>query len=164
MRVTLVPVIAALMLHPAASFAGAPEVYEQLKSLAGEWEAELPGFGKINSSVRLVSNGMAIEEIIGTPKDSELSVYTLNDGKILLTHYCAMTPDGHQVRLQTLKLGSAPEQLDFRFAGATNLHSKAAAHMRRVIMTISDRDHYSEKWTKTENAKETEFDLNFVRH
>jgi hypothetical protein len=81
-----------------------------------------------------------------------------------LTHYCAMTPDGHQVRLQTLKLGSAPEQLDFRFAGATNLHSKAAAHMRRVIMTISDRDHYSEKWTKTENAKETEFDLNFVRH
>jgi len=152
------------MLHPAASFAGAPEVYEQLKSLAGEWEAELPGFGKINSSVRLVSNGMAIEEIIGTPKDSELSVYTLNDGKILLTHYCAMTPDGHQVRLQTLKLGSAPEQLDFRFAGATNLHSKAAAHMRRVIMTISDRDHYSEKWTKTENAKETEFDLNFVRH
>jgi hypothetical protein len=161
---TLVSVIAALMLHPAASFAGAPEVYEQLKSLAGEWEAELPGFGKINSSVRLVSKGMAIEEIIGTPKDSELSVYTLNDDKILLTHYCAMTPDGHQVRLQTLKLGSAPEHLDFRFAGATNLHSNAAAHMRRVIMTISDRDHYSEKWTKTENAKETEFDLNFVRH
>ena len=35
--------------------------------------------------------------------------------------------------------------------------------MRRVIMTISDRDHYSEKWTKTENGKETEFDLKFVR-
>jgi len=106
---------------------------------------------------------MAIEEVIGTRADNELSVYTLNDGKILLTHYCALTPDGHQVRLQTSRLGAAPEHLDFSFASATNLHSTSAAHMRRVIMTISDRDHYTEKWTKTENGKDTEFDLNFVR-
>jgi hypothetical protein len=163
MRIALISVIAALMLHPANTFAGAPEVYEQLKSLAGEWEAELPGFGKLTSSVRVVSNGKAIEEVIGTPNDNELSVYTLNADKILLTHYCAMTPDGHQVRLQTPRLGSAPDHLDFGFSSATNLHSRAAAHMRRVIMTISDRDHYSEKWTKTENGKETEFDLNFAR-
>jgi hypothetical protein len=83
MRIALV--IAALLLRPAASFAGAPEVCEQLKSLAGEWEADLPGFGKL------------------------------------------------------------------------------APHMRSLTMTISDRDHYSEKWTKTENGKQTEFDLNFVR-
>ena len=82
-----VSAVAALVIHPATSFAGAPEVYEQLKSLVGEWEAELPGFGKLTSSVRLVSNGKAIEEVIGTPKDNELSVYTLNADKILLTHY-----------------------------------------------------------------------------
>jgi hypothetical protein len=163
MRIALVAVITALLSHPGTCLADAAEVYEQLKSLAGEWQADLPGFGKMTSSVRLVSNGMAIEEVIGTPKDNELSVYTLSDGKILLTHYCAMTPDGNQVRLQTPRLGSAPKYLDFGFAGATNLHSKAAAHMRRVIMTISDRDHYSEKWTKTENGKDTEFHLSFVR-
>jgi hypothetical protein len=117
----------------------------------------------LTSNVRLASNGMAVEEVIGTPKDNELSVYTLNDGKLLLTHYCAMTPDGHQVRLQTSPLGGAAEHLDFAFAGATNLHSKSAPHMRRLTMTISDHDHYTEKWIKTENGKETEFDLNFVR-
>jgi hypothetical protein len=74
-----------------------------------------------------------------------------------------MTPDGHQVRLQTPRLIAVPHQLDFDFAGATNLHSNAAPHMRRMVMTISDRDHYSEKWTKTENGKETVFELNFVR-
>jgi hypothetical protein len=163
MRKALVCVIAALVVHPATSLAGAPDVFEQLKSLAGDWEAELPGFGKLTGSVRLVSNGKAIEEIFGTPKDNELSVYTLNGDRILLTHYCAMTPDGHQVRLQTPRLGSEADHLDFSFVRATNLHSKAAPHMRRVIMTVADRDHYSEQWVKTENGKETVFNLNFVR-
>src|ERR1700693_187140 len=165
MRNTVVCVIAALVMpmHPATSLAGAPEVYEQLRSLVGDWEAELPGFGKLTSNVRLVSNGKAIEEVIGTPTDNELSLYSLNADKILLTHYCAMTPDGHQVRLQTLRLGPKPDHLDFSFVSATNLHSTAAPHMRRVIMTISDREHYSEQWVKTENGKETVFNLNFVR-
>jgi hypothetical protein len=151
------------ILQPAISLAGALEVYEQLKSLVGDWEADLPGYGKIDSSIRLVSNGKAIEEIIGTSNDNELSVYTLNADTILLTHFCAMTPGGHQVRLQTPRLGYPSGHLDFNFASATNLHSTAAPHMRRVIMTISDRDHYSEKWTRTEDGKESQFDLNFVR-
>lgn len=163
MRLASVCVSAALVMHPNCGWAGAAQVYEQLKSLAGEWEAELPGFGKLTSSVRLVSNGRAIEEVIGTPQDNELSVYTLNADKILLTHYCAMTPDGHQVRLQTNRLEFAPERIEFAFTGATNLHTMAAAHMRRVIMKITDREHYSEKWTKTDNGKDTEFDLKFVR-
>lgn len=163
MRIALACAVAGLVMHPTAGIAGASEVFEQLKSLAGEWEADLPGFGKLTSSVRVVSNGKAIEETIGSPMDNELSVYTWNTDRIVLTHFCAMTPDGHQVRLQTRRLGSAPDKLDFVFANATNLHSAAAPHMRRVIMTISDRDHYSEKWTKTENGKETDFDLKFVR-
>jgi hypothetical protein len=46
---------------------------------------------------------------------------------------------------------------------AVNLHSKASAHMRRLVMRISDSNHYSETWTKTEGGKETIFDLKFVR-
>lgn len=163
MRIALVSAAAFLVLHPATSVADAPEVYERLKSLAGEWEAELPGFGKLTSTVRVVSKGRAIEEFIGTPEDSELSVYSLNVDRILLTHYCAMTPDGHQVRLETPRLGAAADRLDFGLSSATNLHSKAAAHMRRVVMTLSDPDHYTERWTKRENGKDTVFELKFVR-
>jgi hypothetical protein len=163
MRIAVVVLVAALATHPTSSLAGAPEVFEQLKLLAGEWEAELPGFGKMTSSVRVVSNGKAVEETLGTPTDNELSVYTVNSERILLTHFCAMTPDGHQVRLQTTPLGTQPDHLDFGFESAINLHSKASAHMRRLVMRISDRDHYSETWTKTEGGKETIFDLKFVR-
>ena len=153
----------ALAVGPTNSSAGAPEVFEQLKQLAGNWEAVLPGFGKISSSVRVVSNGKALEETLGTPADNELSVYTLNADRILLTHFCALTPDGHQVRLQTAPLGPASDPLDFGFESAINLHSDAAPHMRRVVLKIADHDHYSETWTKTESGKETTFELKFVR-
>jgi hypothetical protein len=165
MRNSVVCIFAALVTQvtPATSMAGAPEVYERLTALVGDWEADLAGFGKLTSNVRLASNGKAIEETIGTPSDNELSVYTLNAHSILLTHFCAMTPDGHQVRLQTPPLGSARGRLEFNIVSATNLHSRVAPHMRRMTLTFSDPDHYSEQWIKTENGKDTVFQLNFAR-
>jgi hypothetical protein len=145
------------------SESASPDSFERLKSLAGEWQAELPGFGKISSTVRSVSNGLAIEETIGIPADNEISVYTRDNQRILLTHFCAMTPDGHQARLETAPLSGTPQQLIFVFRDAVNLHSASAPHMRRVAMTLIDRDHYSERWTKTADGKDTEFELDFVR-
>lgn len=34
--------------------------------------------------------------------------------------------------------------------------------MRRMSMTLVDRDHFSERWTKTEAGKDTVFELNFT--
>jgi len=56
--------------------AGPASPYDQIKALAGEWEAQLAGFGKISNTIRLVSNGKAIEETIGTDDDNEVSLYT----------------------------------------------------------------------------------------
>jgi len=140
-----------------------PDAFDQLKSLTGEWQADLPGFGKMTDSIRLVSNGKAIEETIGTPADNEVSIYTRDNNRILLTHFCAMTPDGHEARLETVPLSRAQERLTFTFTGATNLHSSGAPHMKLVVMTLIDHDHFNEKWTKTENGKDVVFELNFVR-
>jgi hypothetical protein len=35
--------------------------------------------------------------------------------------------------------------------------------MRRVVVTFLDKDHFDEKWTKTEKGVDTVLDLNFVR-
>ena len=158
--------MAALAIYPSAGSArsGPADAFEQLQALAGEWEADLPGFGKLTNSIRLVSNGKAIEETIGTPADNEVSIYTRDGKRILLTHFCAITPNGHQARLETGALTGVQDRLTFIFRDAANLHGPAAPHMRRVLTTFTDRDHFSEKWTKTENGKDTVFDLNFVRH
>jgi hypothetical protein len=143
--------------------ASAENTFDRLKSLAGDWEADVPGFGKLTNSIRLVSNGKAIEETIGIPADNEASIYTRDGNRILLTHFCALTPDGHQARLVTAALNGGPDTIRFVFLDATNLHSRAAPHMRLVLLTFTDHDHFSEKWTKSENGKDTVFDLNFVR-
>ena len=57
------------------------DAFEQLKTLVGEWQADLPGFGKLTNSIRLVSNGIALEETLGTPADNETSIYTRDNNR-----------------------------------------------------------------------------------
>lgn len=137
--------------------------FEQMQALAGQWQADLPGYGQILDSIRLVSKGTAIEETLGTPSDNEISLYTRNGKGLLLTHFCALTPDGHVARLETRALQESPGRLEFTLVSVSNLHDKGAPHMRRVLITLIDRDHFSEKWTKTEKGVETVFDLAFSR-
>jgi hypothetical protein len=159
---------AALLLLAVASTASAQpatptDAFARLAALSGDWEADLPGYGKMQNTVRLISNGTAIEETVGTAADNEASVYTRDGDRVVMTHYCAMTPDGHQVRLESAALHGAPDRLEFVLVGSTNLHDPKAPHMRRMFMTLVDRDHFSERWTKTEAGKDTVFELNFTR-
>jgi hypothetical protein len=93
----------------AAAGPGQDIAFDKLKALSGEWQTDLPGFGKMSNTIREISGGKAIEETIGTPAENETSIYTLRDGRTLLTHYCAMTPDGHQVWLETGPARGAPD-------------------------------------------------------
>lgn len=43
------------------------------------------------------------------------------------------------------------------------MHDPKAPHMRRMSVTFVDRDHFSERWTKTEAGKDTVFELGFTR-
>jgi hypothetical protein len=65
--------------------------FDRLKAMAGTWEADSPAGGKLTSTLALVSKGTAIEETIGTPGDNEVSLYTRDDRRILMTHYCALS-------------------------------------------------------------------------
>ncbi len=142
---------------------GPASPYDRIKTLAGEWAAQLAGFGKISDTIRLVSNGKAIEETIGTPADNEVSLYTRDGDRVLMTHYCALTPDGNQPRFKTGPLAADRNNFEFEFVSATNLPDDAARHMRHVTMTLIDHSHFTEKWTMAENGKDTILELNFVR-
>jgi hypothetical protein len=143
--------------------AESPGAYEQLSALVGEWEADLPGFGKLRNTIRLVSNGTAVEETIGTPADNETSVYTRDGDAVLLTHFCALTPEGHIARLAMQPRQGTHDPLEFVYVGSSNLPAPGSPHMRRVLITFSDHDHFTEQWTKVATVKETVFELHFVR-
>jgi hypothetical protein len=139
----------------------AADPFEQMKSLAGEWQAELPGYGPILDSIRVVSKGTALEETLGTPDDNEISLYTRDGQRLLLTHFCALTADGHVARLESG--AGSPAALEFTLTSLSNLADEAAPHMRRVVITFIDRDHFRERWTKSERGVDTVFDLQFAR-
>jgi len=154
---------AMLLAGPDTTVAPPADSYDRFAALAGTWEADVPGFGKILNTIRVVSNGKAIEETIGPPGHDEASVYTRDSTRLLVTHYCALTPDGHQVRLESAPLTGLPDTITFGWAGATNLHSPSAPHMRLMHLTFVDADHFTEAWTKSENGTDTVYELHFVR-
>lgn len=117
----------------------------------------------MTASIRAVSHGTAIEETLGTTSDNETSIYTRDGSTLLVTHFCALTPDGHIARLATGPLTGSPNQIEFTFAGASNLPSPTAPHMRQLVIDFSDAGHFTEKWTKTEAGKDTIFELHFHR-
>jgi len=162
-RIAVLLALTASALSRAVAEAQTADPLQQMKSLAGEWQADLPGYGQILDSIRLVSKGTAVEETLGTPNDNEVSLYTRDGKRLLLTHFCALTSDGHVALLETGALGGSPGRLEFTLVSVSNLHNKAAPHMRRVLITFLDRDHFSEQWTKTEKGVDTVFDLSFSR-
>jgi hypothetical protein len=137
--------------------------FGRLEDLKGEWVANLPGFGTVTNKIRVISNDTAIEETIGTPADNETSVYSRDGGQVLLHHFCAMTAKGHVVRLIGRRLKNDRDTIEFDFQSASNLRDPSEPHMRRVLITFVDADHFRERWTKTEHGSDTLFDLNFSR-
>ena len=142
---------------------GAISAFDRLKALAGTWEADSPAGGKLNDIIALVSKGTAIAETIGTPGDNEVSLYTRDSGRILMTHFCALTAIGNQARLETPVVAADQDEFVFSFVGVVNLATPEDAHMHRMVLRLKDASHFTEVWTKRENGKDTIFTLNFVR-
>jgi len=138
------------------------DAFGRLQGLAGAWEADSPAGGKLTSTMVLVSKGTAIEETIGTPAENEVSLYTRAGGRIVMTHYCALTAEGNQVRLEARVTAASQDEFVFSFAGATNL-GRDDPHMRRMVLRLRDASHFSEVWTMRKKGKDTVFTLDFAR-
>jgi len=129
----------------------AQKSFDKLKTLAGSWEgtvttvpqqAEAQG-KSVQISLRGTSMGNALlheMKVEGRPDDPITMLY-LDDGRLLLTHYCdagnrprmvgKMTPDGKTVEFDFLDV-----------AGGTQ-----HGHMHHAVFTVVDANHHTEDWT-----------------
>jgi hypothetical protein len=119
--------------------------FEQLHSLAGEWEGSYEwtgarsATGKVNASYSETGNSSAIVENLsmdGVP--AMTSVYHLDGANLRLTHFCAA---GNQPRLKASHMDVAKGILDFAFVDATNLPSPDAPHVYGLEMRWLNADH-----------------------
>jgi hypothetical protein len=105
--------------------------FEHLKSLAGEWQGQA-AHGPQQSfpatvTYRLASNGTVVMETLmpGTPHEM-ISMYHLDGGDLVMTHYCGI---GNQPHMKLDTTASTPNELKFAFVGGTNLDAAKDAHI-----------------------------------
>jgi hypothetical protein len=137
---------------PAAKAAPTHPGLERVKKLAGTWvEADKDGkpTDKVVSVVKVTAGGSAVHETIfpGTPMEM-VSVYHVDKGDLLMTHYCVL---GNQPRMKADL--SSPDKIKWVFVGGTNLDPAKDTHMHGATVTITDDDHIEINGEAWENGK-----------
>jgi hypothetical protein len=129
----------------------APASFARLKTLAGTWEgpitttpAEPAIEGKtMRVTLRVTSMGNALMHEMTTPArpDDPITLFYLDDDRVLLTHYCDA---GNRPRM-TGKMSGDGKTMEFAFldlAGGTKY-----GHMHGAKFAFIDADHHVEEWT-----------------
>lgn len=156
----LAPVLAALLPLPSGpapdpapaaccdpeAAAEAPLGLDRITALAGTWVA-LDDAGapteRVVTELRTTAGGTAVLETIfpGEPHEM-ISVYAVDDGRLMLTHYCMM---GNQPRYDVIE--EEDDELVFRCRGGGNLADHDRPHMHEGRMRLVGDDRIDSKWT-----------------
>jgi hypothetical protein len=135
--------------------------FDRLKTLVGTWEAAGTQGRPLTNTIRLVSNGTALEETSqGEEHDQMVTLYTADGNRLAMTHYCSA---GNQPRMESPAVTGDQKEFDFSLTGITNLANPSSGHMRHLLIQIADQDHFTEKWTWRENGKDQIHTIHFKR-
>lgn len=126
----------------AAAATLAAQRFEKLKTLEGAW-VQADGDGGTQLEYEVTANGSALVETVFPGQPSEMvSVYTLDSGRLVMTHYCAM---GNQPYMVAAESGVA-DVIRFECERAGNTNSHADPHMHLGVFTIGEETLKTE-WT-----------------
>ncbi len=136
--------------------------FERLKTLVGTWQGHhtTPDGPPMEVDYRLTGNGTALVERLfaGSPHEMT-SVYYLDAGELVLTHYCAM---GNQPRMK-LVAGGPDGDLRFDFAGGTNLDVASSTHIHGGRIAIGAPDRFDADWHVWSKGQQTGTNRLFMR-
>jgi len=139
---------AAQEMHPPARSTPA---FDQLKSLAGEWQGTTTQDSKVQLTYQVVSNGSVLMERLQSAGESEMiTMYSLDGDHIVVTHYCSA---GNQPTMQTPAGTAATGRYDFSFVRVSGTKTPDEGHMVSLSVTIPDKDHLTQVWTFDDHGK-----------
>jgi hypothetical protein len=135
--------------------------FQQLQSLAGDWEGKDERGAAVKTSFKLIAGNTAVMETLDMPgMDEMVTLYSIDGDAIALMHYC---PTGNQPRMRARPSAGNVRSLTFVFEGAGNLRNLAIGHEQRLALEFVDRDHIVEHWTWRKNGKNTEMVYRLIR-
>jgi hypothetical protein len=126
---------------------------DTLKGLAGQWQVKDPSGKQQIITWKVISGGSAVMETM--QEESMVTMYHVDKSRLMLTHYCAAQ---NQPRMQA-QVSDDGKTFTFDFLDATNLASPADGHMHKMVLTIQDKDHFTEQWFFSQGGKDNEHGL-----
>lgn len=132
--------------------ATSPE-FERLKTLVGSWKGTDPEGKPILVSYKLVSEGTAVLEMLGSEGHAEsmVTMYHPDHGGLMLTHYCSM---GNQPRMKLDPAKGSDSTLVFAFLDVTNMESSDEPHIHGLTIIFRDETHFAQQWVSMASGKE----------
>lgn len=134
----------------------AEKAFAQLKAMAGIWEGKDTSSGRnIRLEYRVIANGstvMSISDYDAHPNDQMVTMFHLDKGKLLLTHYCVAR---NQPRLEATKISDDGKAVEFKFKDGTGMKDVNTGHMHSVKMWFLGPNDYKDQWSFYQNGKET---------
>lgn len=130
------------------------DAFERLKaSLVGDWEGKSTKGWTEKISYRAIAGGSVLMEVSYGAHEGEwmATMYHMDGDRLMLTHYCVAK---NQPRLVATEVSEDLVQLTFTFLDGTNLPSRDKGHMDKVVMKLTDKDHFSSRWTWYQDGKE----------
>jgi hypothetical protein len=122
--------------------------FDSLKALAGQWDAKDPSGKQQTITWKVVSGGSVVMESM--QEESMVSMFHMDNSRLMMTHYCAAQ---NQPRMAA-RVSDDGKTFTFDFIDGTNLANPDAAHMHKLILTIQDKDHFTEQWFFTQKGKD----------
>lgn len=126
----------------------------RLKTLAGQWRGHVvTEDGPAAEIVFSVTAGgsTVVEKLFPGTEHEMVSMYHLDGGDLVLTHYCGM---GNQPRMRLVQAsGTDPLQLRFDFTGGANIDPAKDMHMHAGTLTLRGEDRLEAEWSVYDKGK-----------
>jgi hypothetical protein len=127
--------------------------FDQLKSLTGTWSGPIGSAtgpkGKVKYEV--ISGGSVVMEVLFPGEPHEMrSMYHLDKGDLVLTHYCS---GGTQPHMRLSKAASSSSKLVFDFDGGTNFDANKDSFIHNGEIRFLQDGRMEASWTMWANGK-----------
>ena len=146
----IVVLLGVLLTYHAEAQESISQSFESIKALEGTWEGENYAGTPVTLTYEVISGGSAVlERLEPKGEPSMITMYHMNDGKLMMTHYCSA---GNQPRMVAKKTGD--KKVEFSFVDGTNLSADAIGHMRGLSIYLKSKDELEQVWTFRQDGKD----------
>ena len=154
-------ILAAVVFSGGTCFAKTIQEFERMKSLVGEWKGTTEDQMPSTVTYTLVSDNSALMEKLAMGGESEMvTMYHPDGDHLMMTHYCSAH---NQPRMRSQAVAAGSKNITFDLVDVTNLSSPDAGHMKKLVVTFADKDHFTQEWTWTQKGKEKTEVIHFER-